>query len=115
MSKFGIDWSEQHHNLCIRNSEGAIVSRVEFKHTLQGFRRFDERRKLGVPPSECLVAIETAYNLLVDFLLDRGYPVYLIPPQATKGCRNRQRSIDAHTDDTDAALLSSILRVHPGR
>jgi transposase len=56
-----------------------------------------------------LVAIETAYNLLVDFLLDRGYLVYLIPPQATKGYRNRQRSTDAHTDDTDAALLSSIL------
>jgi len=64
---------------------------------------------LGVPPSECLVAIETAYNLLVDFLLDRGYLVHLIPPQATKGYRNRQRSTDAHTDDTDAALLSSIL------
>jgi transposase len=110
MFKFGIDWSEQHHNLCIRNDQGAIVSQIEFKHTLEGFQRFDdERRKLGVPPSECLVAIETAYNLLVDFLLDRGYLVYLIPPQATKGYRNRQRSTDAHTDDTDAALLSSIL------
>jgi transposase len=110
MFKFGIDWSEQHHNLCIRNSEGAIVSRVEFKHTLEGFERFDyERRKLGVPAGECLVAIETAYNLLVDFLLDRDYLVYLIPPQATKGYRNRQRSSGAHTDDTDAALLASIL------
>jgi transposase len=110
MFKFGIDWSEQHHNLSIRNDKGAIVSQVEFKHTLEGFQRFDdERRKLGVPPSQCLVAIETAYNLLVDFLLDRGYLVYLISPQATKGYRNRQRSTDAHTDDTDAALLSSIL------
>jgi transposase len=108
--KFGIDWSEDHHNLCIRNGKGAIVSQIEFKHTLEGFERFDhERRKLGVPTSECLVAIETAYNLLVDFLLDRDYIVYLIPPQATKGYRNRQRSSGAHTDDTDAALLASIL------
>jgi transposase len=60
MFKFGIDWSENHHNLCIRNDKGAIVSQVEFKHTLDGFQRFDdERRKLGVPPSECIVAIET--------------------------------------------------------
>jgi hypothetical protein len=110
MYKFGIDWGESHHNLCIRNDKGAIVSQIEFKHTLEGFERFDyERRKLGVPAIECLVAIETAYNLLVDFLLDRGYTVYLIPPQAPKGYRNRQRSTDAHTDDTDAALLSSIL------
>jgi hypothetical protein len=53
--------------LCIRNSKGAIVSQIEFKHTVQGFQRFDdERRKLAVPPSECLVAIETAYNLLTS-------------------------------------------------
>ena len=110
MFLFGIDWSQDHHNLCIRNGKGAIVSHIEFKHTLKGFQRFDdERRKLGVPPSECLVAIETAYNLLVDFLLDRGYLVYLIPPQATPGYRNRHRSSGAHTDDSDAALLSSIL------
>ena len=110
MFKFGIDWSESHHNLCIRNDKGAIVSQIEFKHTLEGFQRFDdERRKLGVSPSECLVAIETAYNLLVDFLLDRSYLVYLIPPQATKGYRNRRSTSGAHTDDSDAALLSSIL------
>ena len=110
MFKSGIDWSEQHHNLCIRNDQGAIVSRVEFKHSLEGFQRFDDkRRRLDVQPSECLVAIETAYNLLVDFLPDRGYLVYLIPPQATEGYRNRQRSTDAHTADTDAPLLSSIL------
>jgi transposase len=110
MFKFGIDWSEHHHNLCIRNDHGAIVSQLELKQTLAGFERLDyERRKLGVPASKCLVAIENAHNLLVDFLLDRGYRVYLIPPQATRGYRNRRSSTDAHTDDSDAALLSSIL------
>jgi hypothetical protein len=39
MFKFGIDWSEQHHNLCIRNDNGAIVSQLELKHTLAGFER----------------------------------------------------------------------------
>ena len=110
MFKFGIDWSEDHHNLCIRNDKGTIVSQIEFKHTLEGFQRFDdERRKLGVPACECLVAIETAYNLLVDFLLDRSYVVYLVPPQATRGYRNRRSSTGARTDDSDAALPSSIL------
>jgi transposase len=107
---FGIDWSDDHHNLCIRNAEGTIISHVEFKHTLKGFLRLDdERRKLGVTPSECLVAIETAYNLIVDFLMDRDYLIYLIPPQATVSYRNRHRSSGAHTDVSDAALLSSIL------
>ena len=111
MFYFGIDWSEDHHNLCIRNEAGAQVSHIEFEHSLDGFERVEaERRKLGVPASECLVAIETAYNPAVDFLLEQEYRVYIIPPQATDGYRNRQRSSGAHDDDSDAALLSSILR-----
>jgi transposase len=107
---FGIDWSQDHHNLCILNQAGARVSQIEFKHSAQGFEQIEiERRKLSVPASECLVAIETAHNLVVDFLLDRGYEVYIIPPQATKGYRNRQRSSGARTDDSEAALLAGIL------
>jgi transposase len=111
MFYFGIDWSEDHHNLCILNEAGARVSQIVFEHSLAGFERIEaERRKLAVPATECLVAIETAYNLLADFLLDHDYPVYIISPQATDGYRNRQRSSGAHDDDSDASLLASILR-----
>lgn len=111
MLYFGIDWSEDQHNLCIRNTAGAAISRVAFEHSLAGFERIEvERRKLKVPASDCPVAIETTYNLVVDFLLDRDYPVYIVPPQATEGYRNRQRSSGAHDDDSDAALLADILR-----
>ncbi len=107
----GLDWSEGHHNLCILNDAGAVLSELEFKHTLEGFEKLElERRKLGAAPSAYLVAIKTAYNVLVDFLLDRDYAIYLIPPQATKGYRNRRHISGAHTDDTDAALLASIMR-----
>lgn len=79
--------------------------------TLEGFEKIEvERRNLGVPTCDCVVAIETAHNLLVDFLLDRGYVVHIVPPQATKGYRNRLRSSGAHTDTSDAALLASIMR-----
>ena len=111
MLYFGMDWSEDHHNLCIRNASGAAISRVAFEHSLAGFERMEvERRKLNVPASDCPVAIETSYNLVVDFLLEHDYPVYLVPPQATEGYRNRQRSSGAHDDDSDAALLADILR-----
>lgn len=111
MFYFGIDWSEDHHNLAIKNEAGSLITLIEFKHTVQGFEQIEgERRKLGVPASECLVAIETSHSLLVDFLLDRGYIVYIVPPQSTDGYRNRQRSSGAHTDDSDATLLSSIMR-----
>jgi len=111
MLYFGIDWSEDQHNLCIRNAAGAAISRVAFEHSLAGFERLEvERRKLNVPASDCPVAIETTYNLVVDFLLEHDYPVYIVPPQATEGYRNRQRSSGAHDDDSDAALLADILR-----
>lgn len=111
MFHFGIDWSEGHHDLAIMNEAGALISLVQFKHTLQGFERIEsERRKLGMPASECRLAIETAHNLLVDFLLDRGYIVYIVPPQATDGYRNRQRTSGAWNDESDATLLASIMR-----
>jgi len=111
MFYFGIDWSQDHHNLAIVNESGAQVSRLRFDHTPAGFARLDdERRKLGVPAQDCLVAIETAYNLVVDFLTERGYEVYIIPPQATDSYRNRTRSSRAHDDDSDATLLAGILR-----
>lgn len=108
---FGIDWSENHHNLCIQSEAGATISELELRHTLEGFEQIDlERCKLGIPSADCLVAIETSYNLLVDYLLDRDYVVYLIPPQATDGYRTRRRSSGARTDETDAAVLAKVLR-----
>lgn len=110
MFYFGIDWSEMHHNLCILNEAGAIISELKLKHTLAGFEQLDlERRKLGVPATACLVAIETSHNLLVDYLLDRGYIVYLIPPQVTDNNRSRRRSSGARTDEFDAAVLVKAL------
>ena len=53
--------------------------------------------------------IETAYNLVVDYLVECGDVLYIIPPQATDSYRNRERSSGAHTDDSDAALLAGIL------
>jgi transposase len=111
MVYFGIDWSENHHNMCIQNEAGARVSRIEFEHSPTGFAKIEaERRKLAVPASECPVGIETSYNIVVDFLLERSYPVHVVPPHATKGYRNRQRGSGAYDDDSDAALLASIMR-----
>jgi transposase len=111
MFYFGIDWSQDHHNLCILNEAGARVSQLQFEHSLAGFAQVEvERRKLEVPASECPVGIETTYNLVVDFLLEHDYPIHVVPPQATNGYRNRQRSRGAHDDESDATLLASIIR-----
>ncbi len=72
MFYWGIDWSQDHHDLCVQNAQGAPVSRLKFEHSAKGFQRLEaERQKLGVSASECVVGIETTQNLLVDFLLDQ--------------------------------------------
>ena len=85
MLYFGIDWSQDHHNLCILNEAGARVSVLQFEHSPTGFAQIEaERRKCDVPARECPVGIETSYNLVVDYLLDYAYPVYLIPRKRPK-------------------------------
>jgi len=105
------NWSEDHHNLYICNDAGVLMSRIGFENSLSSLEQLEvQRRKLGVAVSECLVAIEMAHHLVVDYLLEQEYVVYLIPPRTTDGYRNRQRSSGAHDDESDAAPLASILR-----
>src|ERR1700694_2802802 len=99
MLYIGIDWSEGEQVVCVCNAQGAALSQFGCAMTLAGFQRLeDERLKLHEPAADCLVAIETTYHLMVDYLLDRSYAVYWVPPQATAAYRNRQRSSGAHTD-----------------
>jgi len=110
MYSFGIDWSEEHHNLCVMNAQKHPLSQVQFPHSLEGFQQVEAlRQQLGFTPAECWVAIETAHNLLVEFLLEQGYVVYVIPPHVTYAQRQRYHASQAHTDDSDAALLARLL------
>ncbi len=76
MLYFGIDWSEKDYQVSILNEHGRSVSQFSIPVTPTGFGRIEtERCKFDVPAPDCPVAIETSYNLIVDYLLDRGYPV----------------------------------------
>ncbi|RME33548.1 MAG: hypothetical protein D6793_09650 [Thermoflexia bacterium] len=76
---------------------------------------------MGIEAEDGPVALETAHNLLIDFLWDRGYrQVYVVPPSLTPSCQGRYRQSGARTDFRDAYLLANLLRtdVHrslPGR
>lgn len=111
MVYYGIDWSEDSLSVCLLNDAEARLSQFVCDLTPTGLARFEaERTKLGLAAAECPVAIETSYHPVVDYLLARSYPVYLVPPAATEGFRNRRHLSGAHTDASDAALLASIVR-----
>ena len=115
-SYIGIDWSEKHHNVCILNEAGACLNRFQVPHTQTGFLRLEHQlARVNEVAAECLVAIETHHNTLVDFLCSRGHTLFILPPNQVKSNRGRQRASMAKNDDSDARLLADILRTDQGR
>jgi transposase len=92
-SYIGIDWSEKHHNVCILNEAGASLNRFQVPHTLAGFQRIGQQlAQVNEVAADCLVAIETDHNTLVDFLWSRGITLFILPPKQVKSNRGRHRS-----------------------
>lgn len=113
----GIDWSQSKHDAAFVNPAGACLAQLTISHSPEGFRKLDETRlQLGIEPSDCLVGLETAHNVLVDFLWSRGYgQIYVVPPNVVKSNRSRYRQSGAQSDPGDAQVLADILRTDCGR
>lgn len=112
----GIDWSEKHHDVRIHNKRGACLAQFQIEHSLEGFTYLAAQIEGFNPdPGNCLVAIETKHNLIVDFLWSRGYRLYILAPSQVKSNRGRFGPSGARTDDSDAELLMEIIRTDRGR
>jgi transposase len=113
----GIDWSENKHDIVVMNEAGAAVVRRTISHTPEGFLELEALcQDLDVTPDEYLFGLETAHNLMIDFLWSRSYShVYVIPPSVVKGTRGRYGSSKARTDQSDAFLLADLLRTDRAR
>jgi len=113
----GIDWSSQKHDIVYLNEEGGIIAYQTIPHTPCGFEAFDDqRRKLVIDTDDCLVGIETAHNLFLDYLSSHQYPrIYIIPPTMIKNSRGRFGASKANTDRSDAHLIADMLRTDRAR
>lgn len=108
----GIDWSEQKHDLCFLNAVGEVLYTLKIDQTPYGFLEMEKARKrLGIEVAECVIGIETHHNILIDFLIDQGYPkIYVLPPNAVKSAQGRYRQSGAKNDPQDARLIADMLR-----
>jgi transposase len=99
------------------NECGEVLQQLVISHTPEGFLELDRaRRKMEIEACECVVGLETAHNLLVDFLWDQGYEqVYVLPPNAVKSAQGRYRQSGAKSDASDARLIADMLRTDQGR
>jgi len=113
----GIDWSEQKHDVVFLNEAGVILGQLSMSHSPSGLQNFEKtRRYLGISRDECLIALETAHNLVIDFLWAQDYrQIYVIPPSVIKSCRGRYGSSGARTDPKDGRLIADVLRTDRAR
>lgn len=109
MSTFfaGLDWASQTHAVCIIDTRGSVREQLEVAHDAAGLAQLQRRlRHWGSPP----LAIERPSGLLVDTLVEAGFTVVPIHPNAVKASRPRYRSHGAKSDASDAYLLADLLR-----
>jgi transposase len=108
----GIDWSEDHHDVAVVDTNGNLVAKQRISDDAAGLSQL-----LGLlaeagdhPQGPIPVAIETARGLLVACLRATGRPVYAINPMAVARYRQRHAVSGKKSDHADALVLANILR-----
>jgi len=106
----GLDWAAREHAVCVIDERGATVAQFMFAHSAAGMTELVTRLGKFAPPAELRVAIERPTGVLVDTLVEHGFAVVAIHPNAVKAARPRYSAAQGKTDLGDAYLLADLLR-----
>lgn len=103
----GLDWASRIHAVCVIDEHASVCKQWEVAHDADGLRDLMRQlRALHV----VRIAIERPSGLLVDALMQAGFEVVPIHPNAVKASRPRYRSHGGKSDASDAYLLADLLR-----
>lgn len=103
----GLDWASRTHAACVIDERGQVLVQLEVTHDAAGLAELCRRLKAAGVTS---VSIERPSGLVVDALLEAGFTVVPIHPNAVKASRPRYRSHGGKSDASDAYLLADLLR-----
>lgn len=106
----GLDWGSLQHAVCALNAQGECLTQFLVSHNRAGLTELRQRLSKIAPPAEITLAIERPSGLLVDTLVESGYLVVPIHPNAVKATRPRYGVSCGKTDRSDAFLLADLLR-----
>jgi transposase len=107
----GIDWAMESHAVCVMDDSGKITAEFVIAHSTTGIASLIGRlAKLG-DPAAVPIAIERPNGRLVDLLLEAGYPVVPVKPNAIKTWRDGEVLSGAKSDAGDAAVIAEYLRL----
>jgi len=104
----GIDWASATHAVCVLDVAGRFVWQGMIPHTAAGLTDLVRRLARLAPPVE--IAIERPSGLLVDTLVEAGFRVVPIHPNALKATRPRYAAAPGKSDPGDAYILADVLR-----
>jgi transposase len=111
MSYFvGLDWASQEHTVCVIDGQARVIWRAIIPHTADGLTALRTRLTKLAPASSLPVAVERPSGLLVDTLVDAGFPVVPIHPNVLKASRPRYSAAQGKSDPGDAFILADLLR-----
>jgi transposase len=107
----GVDWAEDHHDLCLEDSTGNVLATRRISDGLEGVAGLHALLAEHVDePEQVIVGIETDHGLLATSLVAAGYRVYAVNPMSVSRYRDRHHSSRAKSDKSDAKLLADLVR-----
>jgi len=107
----GVDWAEDHHDVCVMDPEGRVLESHRVPDSVRGLGELHQL--IGAhadEPEEVVVGIEIDRGLLVAGLLGAGYEVFAINPMASSRYRDRHAVSGAKSDSGDAKVLADLVR-----
>lgn len=108
----GIDWSWQHHALCIVDEKGERIDEATVPHSRPGLAKITTLlRRHGVAQ----VGIERGDGPVVEHLIRDGFEVVVISARQVKSLRARYGTAGNKDDRFDAFVLADALRTDAGR
>jgi transposase len=106
----GLDWASTEHAVCVLDERGQVRAQLTVEHSATGLATLlTQLRRVG-EPAALPIAIERPTGLLVDTLVDAGFPVYPVHPNVVTASRARYRAAGSKSDPHDAYVLADILR-----
>jgi len=107
----GIDWAEDHHDLCVMDAQGEVLANGRVPEGMGGLAQLHEM--VGAHAAEVAqvaVGIELDRGLLVGALVATGYEVHAVNPLSVDRYRDRHRTSGAKSDPGDAKVLADMVR-----
>lgn len=112
----GVDWAEDHHDVCVMDADGRVRAKGRVSNDLAGIARIHDLVAGAAPDEvddsdvEVIVGIETDRGLMVRALVAAGYRVIAVNPLGVDRYRDRARVSGAKSDPGDARVLADMVR-----